>query len=68
MAANIFPNVLIEVATNLVAIVRRGGVLVTSGVVVPRASEAADAVCAAGFGLEERRSQGNWVGMVFRKP
>jgi ribosomal protein L11 methyltransferase len=68
VAANIFPNVLIEVAPNLAAIVRRGGVLVTSGSVVARAEETADAVCAAGFGLEERRSQGNWVGMVFRKP
>ncbi len=68
VAANIFPNVLIELAPNLVATVRRGGVLVTSGSVVARAEEAVDAVCAAGFGLEERRSRDNWVGMVFRKP
>ena len=68
LAANIFPNVLIELAPNLAAIVRRGGVLVTSGSVAARAEEAADAVRAAGFGMEGRRSQGNWVGMVFRKP
>jgi len=68
VAANIFPNVLIELAPNLVATVRRGGVLVTSGSVVARAEEAVDAVCAAGFGLEEQRSRDNWVGMVFRKP
>ncbi|HEV2745150.1 MAG TPA: 50S ribosomal protein L11 methyltransferase [Rubrobacter sp.] len=68
VVANIFPNVLIDLAPNLAAVVRRGGVLVTSGSVVARAEGAADAVRVAGLGLEERRSQGNWVGMVFRKP
>jgi len=68
VAANVFPNVLIELAPSLAATVRRGGVLVTSGVVVARAEGAADAVRAAGLGLEGRRSRGNWVGMVFRKP
>jgi ribosomal protein L11 methyltransferase len=68
VAANIFPNVLIELAADLAAAVRRGGVLVASGSVVARAEEVADAVCAVGFGFEERRSRGDWVGMVFRKP
>ena len=68
VAANIFPNVLIELAPKLVTTVRRGGVLITSGSVVARAKGAVNAVRAAGFGLEERRSQDNWVGMVFRKP
>ena len=68
VAANIFPNVLAELAADLAAVLRRGGVLVTSGSVAARAEGAADAVCAAGFGFEERRSQGDWVGMVFRKP
>ena len=45
-----------------------GGALITSGSVVARAKGAANAVCAAGFSLEERRSQDNWVGRVFRKP
>lgn len=67
-AANIFPNALTELAPDLAAAVRRGGVLIASGVVVSRAKGTANAVCAAGFGLEERRSQGDWVGMVFRKP
>jgi ribosomal protein L11 methyltransferase len=68
VAANIFPSVLAELAPSLAAAVRSGGVLVASGSVVARAEEAIDAVCAAGLGLEERRSRGNWVGMVFRKP
>jgi ribosomal protein L11 methyltransferase len=68
VAANVFPNVLIELAPSLAAAVRRGGVLVASGVVVARAEGAADAVRAAGLGLEERRQQDGWVGMVFRKP
>ena len=68
VAANVFPNVLIELAPDLAAAVRSGGALVTSGSVAARAEGAADAVCAAGLGLKERRSQGDWVGMVFRKP
>jgi ribosomal protein L11 methyltransferase len=68
VAANIFPSVLIELAPDLAAAVRRGGVLVASGSVAARAEGAADAVCSAGLGLEGRRSQGDWVGMVFRKP
>lgn len=62
--ANIFPNAIIELAAELATTVRRGGVLITSGSVAARARETADAVCAAGFGLEVRRPQGNWVGMV----
>jgi ribosomal protein L11 methyltransferase len=68
VAANVFPNVLIELAPSLAAAVRRGGVLVASGVVVARAEGAADAVRASGLGLEERHQQDGWVGMVFRKP
>ncbi len=68
VAANVFPNVLIGLAQNLAAAVRSGGVLVTSGSVAARAEGAADAVRAAGLGLEGRRSRGDWVGMVFRKP
>ena len=68
VAANIFPNVLIELAPELATTIRDGGVLITSGSVVTRAKGAANALCAAGFSLEERRPQDNWVGMVFRKP
>jgi ribosomal protein L11 methyltransferase len=68
VAANIFPNVLIELAPDLAAAVRRGGVLLTSGSVAARAEGAADAVRAAGLGLEGQRSRGDWVGMVFRRP
>ena len=68
VAANILPSALIGLAPDLAAAVRGGGALVASGVVAARAQETADAVGAAGFGLEERRSRGDWVGMVFRKP
>ncbi len=67
VAANIFPNAIIGLAAELATTVRRGGVLITSGSVAARARETADAVCAAGFGIEEQRPQGNWVGIVFRK-
>jgi ribosomal protein L11 methyltransferase len=67
VAANIFPNVLIELAPELATAMRQAGVLITSGSVVTRAKETANAVCAAGFSLEKRRPRNNWVGMVFRK-
>jgi ribosomal protein L11 methyltransferase len=67
VAANIFPNVLIELAPELATAMRQAGVLITSGSVVTRAKETANAVCAAGFSLEKQRPQDNWVGMVFRK-
>jgi ribosomal protein L11 methyltransferase len=68
VVANIFPKVIIELAPNLATTLRHAGVLITSGSVVTRAKETAKAVCAAGFSLEKRRPQDNWVGMVFRKP
>jgi ribosomal protein L11 methyltransferase len=67
VVANIFPKVIIELAPNLAMTIRHGGVLITSGSVVTRAKETANAVCAAGFSLAEQRPQDNWVGMVFRK-
>jgi len=67
VAANIFPNALIELAPRLAVAMGHDGVLVTSGSVAARARETANAVRAAGFGLEQQRRQGNWVGMVFRK-
>jgi ribosomal protein L11 methyltransferase len=67
VAANIFPNAIIELAPNLATTVRHGGVLITSGSVVARAKQTANAVCAAGFSLEKQRIKDNWVGMVFRK-
>jgi ribosomal protein L11 methyltransferase len=68
VVANIFPKVIIELAPNLATTLRHAGVLITSGSVVTRAKETANAVCAAGFSLERQRPQDNWVGMVFRKP
>ena len=68
VVANIFPKALIELAPELATAIRHAGVLITSGVVVTRARETANALCAAGFGLEKQHPRGNWVGMVFRKP
>jgi ribosomal protein L11 methyltransferase len=68
VVANIFPKVIIELAPNLATTLRHAGVLITSGSVVTRAKETANAVCAVGFSLEKQHPQDNWVGMVFRKP
>ena len=67
VVANIFPSAINELAPNLATAIRHAGVLITSGSVLARAKETANAACAAGFGLEQQRPQDNWVGMVFRK-
>ena len=67
VVANIFPNAIIELAPSLATSIRHAGVLIISGSVVARAEETANAVCAAGFSLEQQRLRDNWAGMVFRK-
>ena len=67
VAANVFPYVVTQIAPDLFASLRQGGVLISSGSVVSRAKDVVNALCAAGFSLEEQRSEGKWLGMVFRK-
>jgi ribosomal protein L11 methyltransferase len=67
VAANIFPNVAIHLASDLATNVRRDGVFISSGSVAARAQDVADALCARGFRLEQQYSQNVWRGMAFRK-
>jgi ribosomal protein L11 methyltransferase len=67
VAANIFTNMIIQLAPALATTLRQAGVLISCGLVVTRAKDVANAVCAAGFSLEKQRSQDDWLGMAFRK-
>ena len=67
VAANIFSNVIIQLAPDIATTLRQAGVLISCGLVVTRAKDVANAVCAAGFSLEKQRSQDEWLGMAFRK-
>jgi ribosomal protein L11 methyltransferase len=67
VAANIFPNVTIHLATDLATNLRRAGVFISSGSVAARAQDVADAVCASGLRLEQKCSQNVWRGMIYRK-
>jgi ribosomal protein L11 methyltransferase len=64
VAANILPQVIVTLASELAAAVEPGGFLIVGGIVVPRAQEIARAV---GLELEKQRALGSWQGMVFRK-
>lgn len=67
VVAHIFPSLTIRLAPDLATTVQHAGVFLSGGHVAARAQHVADAVCAAGFRLEEQRSQSDWQGMVFRK-
>lgn len=61
--ANLVAAVLVKLAEPLAAHTAADGQLVASGVIEPRASEVIDAVTSAGFALEERLDDGEWVSL-----
>jgi ribosomal protein L11 methyltransferase len=67
VAANILPQVIIALASELAAAVQSGGFLIAGGIVTPRAQEIAQVMGAVGFELEEQRALDGWQGMLFRK-
>jgi ribosomal protein L11 methyltransferase len=59
--ANLVAAVLVELAGPLAAHAARGGQLVASGIIAERASQVEEALVAAGFAVEERLDNGEWV-------
>jgi ribosomal protein L11 methyltransferase len=66
--ANLVAAVLVELAPRLAAHVSAGGWLLASGIIVGRAEEVVDALCAAGLALAERREDDDWVTLRLRQP
>jgi ribosomal protein L11 methyltransferase len=62
--ANIVARVIAERAPALAAALRPGGWLIASGIIAEREAEAAGALAASGFVVDERRQQGDWVALV----
>lgn len=68
IVANILANVHILLADEYRRALRPAGLLVTSGIIVDRATEVEEAFTRAGFEARERREEGDWVALVHQKP
>ncbi|HWE62780.1 MAG TPA: 50S ribosomal protein L11 methyltransferase, partial [Chloroflexota bacterium] len=64
--ANIIANALIHLAEALRAAARPGALLIASGIIRERADEVLAALTAAGYQLEERMNEDEWVTLVMR--
>ncbi len=65
--ANIIPNVIIGMASDLAAKVKPGGKLVTSGIVIERADEVRTALEQQSLIFKDQRVDGDWVALVHEK-
>jgi ribosomal protein L11 methyltransferase len=64
--ANIIANVLINLSGALRSASRPGALLIASGIIRERADEVFAALAAAGYTLEERMNEDEWVTLVMR--
>ncbi len=64
IVANIIAKVLAALAHDMVAALKPGGTLISSGIIAEREDEVALAYAAAGLTRIERRQQGDWVALV----
>lgn len=67
VVANVFPNVIISLASQLAQVTRDSGVLVVSGIVTARSQDVIHALSKEGFVVETQRSLHGWDGMALRR-
>ena len=65
--ANLIAGVLVELAPALRDDIRAGGALVASGIFVDREGDVRAAFEACGLAIEQRTTEGDWVGLVARR-
>jgi len=69
VVANILAHVITAMASSgLDTRIRRGGMLVTSGILAEQADEVSAALSAQGLSIVERRQLDEWVALIARKP
>ncbi|MEX0626457.1 MAG: 50S ribosomal protein L11 methyltransferase [Chloroflexota bacterium] len=66
--ANLVAAVLVDLAESLAAHTARGGTLLASGIIEGRAEEVLAALAGAGFSLENRLDDGEWVSLRLAIP
>ncbi len=64
IVANIIARVIAELAQPLAAALRRGGILIASGILVEREPAVTAALAAAGLAVDERRRDGDWLALL----
>ncbi len=67
IVANLIAKVLTILAKDLTASLAPGGILIGSGIIIERESEVVNALEATELQLIERRCEGEWVALVYRK-
>lgn len=67
IVSNIVANIIIKLAPNYAANLKPGGILITSGIISEREAEAAEALEKAGFTQLERKQEGDWVCLAWKK-
>ena len=68
IVANLIAKVLVFLATDMHDALKPGGLLISSGIIADREDEVAIAFAAAGLERVDRRSEGDWVALVHRRP
>jgi ribosomal protein L11 methyltransferase len=67
IVANIIARVLSALAADMAAALKPGGTLIASGIIADREHEVVAAFAEAGLQPLERRQEGDWVALVYRK-
>ena len=65
--ANITADVLLILSDSIPAHVKKGGVLIMSGIIKSRVDDVVRRYTEIGFQLEERRDEGEWIALVMKK-
>lgn len=65
--ANILADVLVPLAPQIIKHIKKGGILITSGILDVKEKEVAGALVKAGFTIEEVTAQGEWVSITARR-
>jgi ribosomal protein L11 methyltransferase len=68
VVANLFTNVLLQLAPELSGAMQPSGLLIASGVIGNRASDVVKAMRGNGLRFKEQRSEDDWHGLVFERP
>lgn len=66
VAANIVADIILRMAPDIGAYMEKGGILLASGIIEPRAAEVEIELCARGFSVVERAAENDWCALALR--
>jgi ribosomal protein L11 methyltransferase len=67
VVANILADVIIGLASELIALLEPDGILIASGIIDTRENDVQSALSACGLHFQETRRLGEWVALIFRR-